>query len=89
MSNLTYLVPSHFWFFTVAGFLIAIGLCFPGSAEILRRWSAVAILVGMLANNWELLGKLSVVQWGVGITLVVGVAVAIIGAIGAIGGQNG
>jgi hypothetical protein len=92
LSNLTYLIPSHFWLFTIAGIVIAIGLCFPGKTEVLRRWSAVAILGGMLANNWELLGKMSAVQFGIGavtIVLVAGIAVVIIGAIGAIGGQNG
>jgi hypothetical protein len=85
LSNLTYLVPTHFWFFTIAGLLIAIGLCFPGKTEILRRWSAVAVLVAMLVNNWELLGKISAVQFGVSAVVIVllsGVAVVVIGTLG-------
>jgi ABC-type glycerol-3-phosphate transport system permease component len=88
LSNLAYLIPTHFWLFAIAGILLVIAMCFPGEAEILRRWSAVAILSGMLANNWELLGKMSGTQWGICVAvsvLVVGIAVAVIGGAG---GQN-
>ncbi|MEG4251092.1 hypothetical protein [Microcoleus sp. Pol10D4] len=89
LSNFTYLIPQYFWLCTISGVVIAIGLCFPGKTEILRRWSAVGVLGGMLTNNWELLGKLSAVQFGIGaiaIVAIVGVSIAVIGAIG---GENG
>lgn len=89
LSNFTYLIPPYFWLCTITGVAIAIGLCFPGKTEILRRWAAVAIVGGMLANNWELLGKISAVQFGIAaiaLVLIVGVSIAVIGAIG---GKNG
>ena len=90
LSNLTYLIPQYFWLCTITGVAIAIGLCFPGGkAEILRRWSAVAIVGGMLANNWELLGKVSAVQLGIGAITIVLIVGFSIGIIGAIGGKNG
>lgn len=92
LSNFTYLLPQYFWLCMIAGVLISIGLCFPGKTEVLRRWAVVAIISGMLANNWELLGKISAVQLGVGaivIVLMVGVSIAVIGAIGSAGGENG
>ncbi|MEG4419400.1 hypothetical protein QUA70_12425 [Microcoleus sp. LAD1_D5] len=90
LSNFTYLISQYFWLCTITGVAIAIGLCFPsGKAEILRRWSALAIIGGMLVNNWELLGRISVVQFVIGaiaILLIVGILIAVIGAIG---GKNG
>lgn len=89
LSNFTYLIPQYFWLCTIAGVVISIGLCFPGKNEILRRWSAVAIIGGMLTNNWELLGKISAVEFGIGVLatiLMVGISIAIIGAVG---GKNG
>ena len=90
LSNLTYLLPQYFWLCTIAAIAVAVSLCFPGETEILRRWSSLAILGGMLANNWETLGQISPVQLGLGaiaIVLLVGIAVAIVGSIG--GQRNG
>jgi len=89
LSNLTYLIPQYFWLCTIAGVVISIGLCFPGKTEILRRWSAVTIVGGMLTNNWELLGKISTVQFAIGAIAIVLIAGVLIAVIGAIGGKNG
>lgn len=88
LSNLTYLVPSHFWLFVIAAIPIAIGLCFPGEAEVMRRWSALMMLVGMLANNWHFLAKMSLFQWSVTGVMTILMLGIIIVAVGAIGGQN-
>ncbi|MEG4915759.1 hypothetical protein [Microcoleus sp. B7-D4] len=90
LSNFTYLLPQYFWLCTIAGVASSIGLCFPaGRFEILRRWSALAIIGGMLANNWELLGKISAVQFGFAVIVIVLIVGVLIAAIGAIGGKNG
>ena len=90
LSNLTYLVPTHFWLFAVAGFVIVIAMCFPGTAELLRRWSAVAIVCGAFANNWEILGKMSAIQWVAAVVAIVLVIVMVVAIIGVIpGGQDG
>lgn len=90
LSNFTYLLPQYFWLCTLAGVASSIGLCFPsGKAEILRRWSAVAIIGGMLVNNWELLRRISAVQFGIGVIAIVSIVGVSIAVIGAIGGKNG
>lgn len=90
LSNSTYLFPQYFWLCMIAGFLMAIGSCFPGGeSEILRRWSAVAIIGGMLVNNWESLGRISAVQLGIAAIAIVSIVGVSIAVIGAIGGKNG
>lgn len=89
LSNLTYLIPQYFWLCTIAGVVLAIGLCFPGTDEILRRWSALAVLVGIVLNNWELLSKLTALQFGIGAVAIFVTAIIAVATIGAIGGRHG
>lgn len=89
LSNFTYLIPRYFWLCVITGLILAIGLCFPGTGEITRRWSALAVLGGMLVNNWELLTKVTALQFGIGAVAIVITASATVVTIGAIGGRNG
>lgn len=87
LSNFSYLMPRYFWLCTIAGIVISIALCFPGKNDISRRWSALAVLGGILANNWEMLGKLTVMQAGIGavvITITSAIGITILGS----GGKN-
>lgn len=88
-SNFAKANPSYLWLCVAMIICAALWLfLYPSEPNFQRLWrfGGLILIVGAIANNWEMLAKLSQLQIFGGIAGIVLVAVAGIFALGAMGG---
>ncbi|PSB49766.1 hypothetical protein C7B67_16450 [filamentous cyanobacterium Phorm 6] len=88
-SNLAWANPDYFWLCVVFLICVALWLFFyPSEPKFQRLWrfGGLILIVGAIANNWEMLAKFSQLQIFGGIAGIILIGFAGIFAVGAVGG---